>query len=192
MVNVFFFGLNVLLIYAAWSHVLKPSLIDYFRGRLVEAGGGIACYYTDNKIPLSGASYKNTQALVNSYLAFTENMSLVKVAVFIFKLENNPLLRDLAVKQIEQDFWVDGTGLEDFIKQSRKCLARTAVCCLASSSPPMFAVLACVFMMLPAASSIGHFKRTGTGGIAMRLEGMAKWMEVYSVAQFGENYVGVH
>lgn len=188
MINVFLFGLNIFLIYLAWTHVLRPSIIDYFRDGLIEVSNDITCYYADHKIPLTCASYKNTQDLVDSYLAFTRKMSVAKVAVYFSKLEKHPSLMDWVLKNIEKDFLVDDTGLQDFIKKSRAESARMAIYCLVCSSPFMLALVASVFMLLVSWQAISFFKHKAAHGIAKILGEGVKFLETYSVTQYGKNY----
>ena len=148
----------------------------------------VTLYYAANKIPVTCASYRNAQALIAGYLALAGKVSVVKFAIFISKLESNPTLRDWIARRIDNELWADDDDLNDFIKQSRRELARIITYCMVFSSPFMLVIIAGVFLALLAVQIMDCLKHKTMRSIALLLEGVAKVLEAYSATQYGKHY----
>ena len=92
MINTVLFGIDLILIYIAWSFFLKRSILDHFRDKLFDIRDDIRLYYIENKIPLTDKTYIKIRNLLNSHLRFTEQLSLFKIAIFLSEVERNPEL----------------------------------------------------------------------------------------------------
>jgi len=193
MINVFLFGMNMLLIYAAWSYVLKPSIVDYFKDRLVEISDDITGYYSGRGLPLAASSHKNAKALVDSYLAVVEKTSVLKIAVFLSGLSKNPPLREWVAKRSERSFAAEDADADllGFLRESRGKSAKMATYCLVFSSPPMLVLTAVVFVFLLIGQAADFFRHGARRGMAVLLEGGARALEVYSAAQIGKGPVSL-
>lgn len=186
MINVFLFGVNMLLVYAAWSYVLRRSIIDYFKDRLAEISDDITGYHVGRGLPLAAASHQDAKALVDNYLVFVETTPTLKIALFFSRLRRNPPLRDWIAKRVDRGFDAADAELLEFLSRSREKSAKMAAYCLVLSSPPMLAVVAVVFVLLLAAQALDFLRRRAMRGVDVLFEGGAAALEAYSAAQPGK------
>lgn len=103
-----------------WEKVLKPSILDHYRDKLFDLREEVREYYLAQGIPLSHDTYVQLRNLINSHLRFTEEMSLIKVAFFAYRIEKNKGLKKYLQRSIENNFTTNNRELSLFIKSTRK------------------------------------------------------------------------
>lgn len=137
MINTLFFGINLILIYIAWTYVLKRSILDNTRDKLFDLRDEIRTYYIDNQISLTDTTYKSLRDSINSHLRFTEKKSLVKLVKFIYEVQKSPQLHDHINNEINKHFSTNNAELDRFIKKSREKSSIILFQYMVFSSPSM-------------------------------------------------------
>lgn len=141
MINTFFFGINVFLIYFAWSYCLKPSILDHYRSKLVEFQVDVKNYYIKNNTSLHDGTYQALLDLIDGYLSLMEKMSLVKMITISTQVKKNRELCVYLHNSVNTRFQTSNSGLKKFIDSIRMKSSNTLTEYLILSSPLMIFLL---------------------------------------------------
>ena len=190
MINTFFFGVNLLLIYVAWNFFLKRSILDHFRDKLFDLRDDIRSFYIQNNIPLSDKTYKSLRDSLNSHLRFTEQKSLLKVAVFLAETDKYPELCKWLDYRLEESFSTDNEKLKEYILESRQKAAEILIGYMIFSSPAImvlyiisgiFCIIKSLFNAAIRRSNLRDVVKTYILKKSLKLEG-------YSISHYGQNH----
>ncbi len=153
MINTILFGINIILSILIWKLILKPSILDYFRDKLFDLREETRAYYIVNDIPLSDSSYKNLRELLNNYLRFTENMSLVGIIFLAKKIHKNREIYEYITKEVDSKFKFQDEQLDIIAKKVREKSSSIVLNYMVFSSPILISLFisiipVSIFLML--------------------------------------------
>lgn len=119
MINVIFFGINVILLIVVWNFMLKKSILDHYRDQLFDLREEVREFFIKNEIPLDSPAYKNLRDLFNAHLRFTEKITFMRFIFLEVKIQENKELQLFLKAEIEKQFDTTNPKLKEFIPQIR-------------------------------------------------------------------------
>jgi len=153
MINTILFGVNIVLSMLIWRFMLRPSILDHFRDKFFDLREEVREYYILNNIPLSDYSYKNLRDLLNNYLRFTENMSLIEIIFFARRIGENKEIYEYITIEIENKFKFKDEKLNDIARKTRESSSSIVLNYMVFSSPILIFLFIgiipiCIFLLL--------------------------------------------
>lgn len=117
--QLFLLGLNILLLAAVWRLMLRKTILDHHRDRLFDLRDELRAKFVENGWDLDSAIYKRLRNLMNGYLRFTEEFSIVPFVVLEARVQaNSELCADLKAT-FDKEFHVSDTRLTAFVNDYR-------------------------------------------------------------------------
>ena len=150
-----FFGINVLLVFAVWHFMLRPTVLDHSRDRLFDLRDELRLTFIKNGWDLASPEYKKLRDLVNGHLWFTEEISVMRVSVITAGIKQDDELQSYLKERLEKMFAPVNPAQKTFILEFRK-RALTVVMNYAVFSSGWLLIMA--LCLLPFMAFTGLFK----------------------------------
>lgn len=146
MINVTLFGINMLLVAIVWKYVFKPSVLDHFRDRLFDLREEVRSFYICNNLSLKEKTYKNLRNIINRHLRFMEQLSLMEIIYFGYKIKRTGL-RPYIKRTIDKEFQTENNHLREFINDVRRRSIIVLTHYMILSSPILLALFTLIVIL---------------------------------------------
>lgn len=117
--ELFLVGINILILMVVWKFMLRKTILDHHRDQLFDLRDKLRADYLRNGWDLNSAMYRRLRSLINGYLRFTEDYTLIPYFWLNAHVVQSDELQVELKRRVDREFHTNSVEEAKYIKEFR-------------------------------------------------------------------------